>query len=348
MDPVAVAIPFFFGLIGLELAWSRRAGRPVYHLGDALAALGCGVIDQVGAVFLEFIGLAAWGWVAAHARLWALPADSPWTWLFALLAVDFTYYLWHRASHRLHFLWAVHAVHHQSDEYNLAVALRQAVFAQLTAWPFYLWLAVVGLPLPVYAAVKAINLLYQFWIHTRLIDRLGPLELLLNTPSHHRVHHGINRAYIDRNYAGIFIFWDRLLGTFAPEVEEPRYGTVQAFRSWDPFWAQLAPWAALYGQLRRARRWSDRLRLFFGPPEWSPPEWDVAPIEDAALLPRPPYPAALPRLSVALALIWLLIGAGLTWLLATRHAADLGPQLLVAGLCLGGLRFGTHLLRAKA
>jgi hypothetical protein len=159
-------------------------------------------------------------------------------------------------------------VHHQSNDYNLAVALRQAVLAGFTSWVFYLPLAFV-LPPEIFVTSKAINLIYQFWIHTRAIGRLGPLEWFMNTPSHHRVHHGMNAKYVDRNYAGIFIIWDRLLGTFQVEEEEPVYGTLRPYRSWNPVWAQLDGWAHLWSVSKQARGF-DKLRVWFMPPEWTP------------------------------------------------------------------------------
>src|SRR5690606_31238042 len=152
---------------------------------------------------------------------------------------DFAYYWWHRASHRISFLWAAHVVHHQSEDYNLAVALRQAWFTSLSSWVLNLPLAFLGVPPLVYGVCAALNTLYQFWIHTRLVGKLGPLEWVLNTPSHHRVHHGIDAPYLDTNYGGVFIVFDRLFGTFVEETHEPRYGTLDPIRSFDPVWANF-------------------------------------------------------------------------------------------------------------
>ena len=349
LDPVAVAIPFFFLLIAVEAAVARVKARPVYHLADALTDLGCGVTDQVGAVFFEALTLALWVGVYDHVRLGSLSPTSPWTWVVALLGVDLCYYLWHRASHRVNLIWATHVVHHQSDEYNLAVALRQAVFAGLTSWPFYLPLALLGVPPEVYVASRAFNLLYQFWIHTRLVGRLGPLEWVLNTPSHHRVHHGINRAYLDTNFAGVLIVWDRMFGTFTPEVGEPVYGTVRPYRSWSPLWAQLDGWAHLVELARATPRWADKLRVFVAPPEWSPP--GVTPYDpnvDAATLSRPPYPPVASGPIPWILLQWLPLAAVLTTLLATRHLAPTGWLVAGAAWCLWTLGSLTGLLQGKA
>jgi hypothetical protein len=170
----------------------------------------------------------------------------------------------------VNFIWATHVVHHQSEEYNLTTALRQSMFQGLMSAPFYLPLAVMGFPpLMMLLAVTA-NTLYQFWIHTRLVDRLGPLEWVLNTPSHHRVHHGIDPQYVDKNYAGVLIVWDRLFGTFAPEKEPVHYGTVKPLKSWNPVWANLAGWKDIWDLSRQGKTWRERLYAWVAPPEWRP------------------------------------------------------------------------------
>ena len=164
--------------------------------------------------------------------------------------------------------WASHVVHHQSEEYNLTVALRQSALP--VSWVFYLPLALVGFPPPMFLAVSAFDTLYQFWIHTRLVPRLGPLEWLLNTPSHHRVHHGRNPRYIDKNHGGTLIVWDRIFGTFAAEDEEPVYGITRPFASFNPVWANLHYWVEMWEVARRAARPLDRLRVLWQRPGWRP------------------------------------------------------------------------------
>ena len=171
-----------------------------------------------------------------------------------LFGVDFCFYWFHRIAHEYAAPWATHVVHHQSEEYNLAVALRQSAFEGCFAWVFYLPLAVIGFPPIWYVSMKAINLLYQFWIHTEAIDRLGPLEWVMNTPSHHRVHHARNPKYLDKNYAGMFIIWDRMFGTFQPEEEQPVYGITKPLQSWNPLWANLAAWVELFEDAWHAPR----------------------------------------------------------------------------------------------
>ena len=236
LNPIAIAIPLFLVAIAAEVAIAGRRGRlgrraresgdlrPVYRVPAALSALGCGLVSQVtGLYFSAVVQAGAYVAAFAFAAPFELPISSLWTWLFAFIAVDFLYYVWHRASHRVNVLWAAHVVHHQSEDYNLAIALRQAIFTPLTSIPFYLPLVLVGVPPLVFLTCLALNTLFQFWIHTRLIDRMPEwFEAVFNTPSHHRVHHGINPVYIDRTHAGVFIVGDRAPGTVQPAMAKPR------------------------------------------------------------------------------------------------------------------------------
>lgn len=283
LNPIAIAIPLFLVAIAAEVAIAGRRGRlgrraresgdlrPVYRVPEALSALGCGLVSQVtGLYFSAVVQAGAYVAAFAFAAPFELPISSLWTWLFAFIAVDFLYYVWHRASHRVNVLWAAHVVHHQSEDYNLAIALRQAIFTPLTSIPFYLPLVLVGVPPLVFLTCLALNTLFQFWIHTRLIDRMPEwFEAVFNTPSHHRVHHGINPVYIDRNHAGVFIVWDRWLGTFQPEMAEPMYGVVEGHPTYDVMISNFAPYAKLGRNMLRAG-FFDGMRLAFGPPEWRP------------------------------------------------------------------------------
>ena len=300
LNPIAVAVPAFFVLIAVELVVSRAKGRSVYRLHDTITDLSCGITSQVTVALLKGVTLVAYVAAYEHLRLFELPGDAWWTWAAAFVLLDLLYYAWHRASHRVNVLWAAHVVHHQSQDYNLAVALRQSMLTSLTVIPFYVPLALLGVPPWVFLLCSALNTLYQFWIHTRLVGRLGPLEWVMNTPSHHRVHHGVNPVCIDRNHAGVFIVWDRMFGTFAAEPDaEPVYGTVEPHRSWNPLWANLAYWQHLLRLSRSCTRWRDRLYAWVAPPEWRPadqggpksiPEvsratvtlWDSTPLPGAA------------------------------------------------------------------
>jgi alkylglycerol monooxygenase len=247
-----------------------RGPRGAYRFSDSITNLSCGVGQQVLEPFFKSAALVPYAWLWTHARLFTVSPTSLAGWVVLVLGVDLGYYAWHRASHRVGFLWAVHAVHHQSEEYNLSVALRQPWFESITSPVFYLPLAVLGFPPVMYLGGVTIDTLYQFWIHTRAVGKLGPVEWVMNTPSHHRVHHGIDPQYVDKNYAGIFIVWDRLFGTYEPEGREPVYGTVKEVKTWNPLAANVMPWVDLWKMSRATRRVADKVRVWLAPPEWRP------------------------------------------------------------------------------
>jgi alkylglycerol monooxygenase len=265
---IALAVPFFFLLIGVELAVAAGRGRRgIYRFADALSDLGCGVAERVVLLFVETLLLLVYIRLYENARLWDLGPHPVAAWLVAILGVDLAYYWWHRISHRVNAMWTAHVVHHQSEDYNLAVALRQGALTPFSLTPFGWPLALFGVPPLVFAIATAVNLLYQFWIHTELIVRLGPLEHVLNTPSHHRVHHARNPGYIDRNYAGMFIVWDRLFGTYVPEREPPVYGITRPLRSFNALWAQVKPVVDLVRLSRAAPTLRDAVAVWLAPPE---------------------------------------------------------------------------------
>ena len=272
MDYIQLAIPVFFLLIGIELVAARVLERDGYRLNDSVGDLSCGVLQQLGGVFLKTALFAGYAALYAGSRQFEIPMDAAWAWVTCFVGHDFFYYWFHRFSHEVNAGWAAHVVHHQSEEYNLAVALRQGAFQPAVSWVFYLPLAVLGFPPAMFLAVSAFDTLYQFWIHTRLIGRLGPLEWVLNTPSHHRVHHARNPRYIDRNHGGTLIVWDRLFGTFAQERDEPVYGITKPLASFNPLWANLHYWAEMWDVARRARHPLDRLRVLWMRPGWRPPD----------------------------------------------------------------------------
>jgi sterol desaturase/sphingolipid hydroxylase (fatty acid hydroxylase superfamily) len=267
LDLTDWAIPAFLGLLGVEAWVAGRRGWTVHEARDTAASLAMGV----GSVL---VGLA-WGGVlwAAYAGLHRLAifelGAGPALWIAALLADDFCYYWFHRLHHEVRVLWASHVPHHSSERYNLSTALRQS-WTPFTALPFYAPLPLLGFDPVLVLTVHSINLLYQFWIHTELVDRLGPLEWLLNTPSHHRVHHGSNLRYLDRNYGGILIVWDRLFGTFEPEGEPVRFGLTKNIGTFQPLRIAFHEWVAIARDLARARTLAERLGFLFAPPGWRP------------------------------------------------------------------------------
>ena len=287
---VAFAIPLFFLLIGVEyLVLRAQRNTAAYRFSDSVTNLSCGVGQQVLEPFLKGIALIPYAWLFTHARIHEMSASSPLAWVLLILGIDLGYYVFHRASHRVGILWAVHTVHHQSEEYNLSVALRQPWFDSIVSPFFYLPLAVLGFPPVMYLAGITIDTLYQFWIHTRTVKRLGPLEWVMNTPSHHRVHHGIDPEYVDKNYAGIFIIWDRLFGTYQREERQPTYGTVKVMASWGPLTANLDHWRTLAKMSRETKSLADKVRVWLAPPEWRPADLGgpvVVPPADPGAYPR--------------------------------------------------------------
>lgn len=290
---IAIAVPFFFLLIGIESVRVRKWKDSAYRLYDSLCNLSCGMGQQVLAIVLEVIVVGGYIWVHDRYALFHIPMTSILGWTFALLGVDFAYYWYHRISHRVNFVWAAHVVHHQSEEYNLSVALRQSWLQQITTVPFYFPLAILGVPPAMYITMHTVDTVYQFWIHTRAVGKLGPLEWILNTPSHHRVHHGINPKYIDKNYAGMLIIWDRIFGTFIEEQEEPTYGTVKPLASFNPTWANLEYWIEIAGLMRSCKKITDKIKAPFMPPEWRP-EGDVV-IPEASRATQTRYDARAPK-----------------------------------------------------
>ncbi len=338
---IVLATPLFLLLIGLELVVGLARGRNGYRLGDALSSIGLGVMSQIVGVFTAALTLGLY--VAASAVApWRLPADSIWTWLGALLAYDFLYYWHHRAGHRVAVLWAAHAVHHQSEDYNLSTALRQTSSGFLLGWIFYLPMALAGVPPLVFGVVALVDLLYQFWVHTEQIGRLGWFDRWFCAPSNHRVHHAVNDEYLDKNFGGILIVWDRIFGTYAEEDPRTRcvYGTRAPLASWNPVAANLQVYAALLRDARHLPRWRDRLALWWRPPGWWPqgvaPPPHRKPFAIGAVRRFDPLPTR-PRSLLAGAGFVALLGAATLVLWHAhewpRHGLVAAAAAIAAGLC---------------
>lgn len=293
MQLIAWSIPGFIALMAIEAFVAHRRGRRIYHLSVAVSDVACGITSQLFNIFSASVGVVAYVAVYQLYHFVEFDPAAASTWVLGLLLVDLSYYWWHRMSHEVNILWATHIVHHHSEDLNLAVALRQALFTNLTGIPFGLPLAVLGVPPVVYFVCKALDVLYQFWIHTELIRTMGPAERVLNTPSHHRVHHAINPQYLDRNYAGILITWDRLFGTFEPEVERPVYGTTKPLRSLNPLWANLQPILDVVRLARSAPTWRGFFYAFVAPPGWRP-DRSIPPATADELAERAAHPFDVP------------------------------------------------------
>ncbi len=279
MDLIAVAVPFFLLAIGLELSIDRARGTGLYRQNDAINSLSTGILSTTFGYGTKFVEFTIWGFVLQHFALIDMPLAwfdaslrGVLLWVTAALAWDFCYYWFHRVSHEVSVLWAAHAVHHQSEDYNLSTALRQTSTGFLFNWLFYLPLFVIGFPFEVLMTVYALNLIYQFWVHTQVVHRMGPLDRILVTPSNHRVHHAQNERYIDKNYGGVLILWDRLFGTFADEADDEPvvFGVRKPLASWNPFWANLQVYDYLLFDARRTARWRDKLGIWFRRTGWRP------------------------------------------------------------------------------
>ena len=268
---MSLEIPLFTLLLAVELWIGYRRGQRLYRLPDAVTDLGLGLGQQVVGIFVRAMVFALY--LFAY-RTFALVQYAPGSWIpwvVAFLGVDLAYYGFHRMSHEVTLLWAIHQVHHQSEDYNFAVALRQPWFSDFTAILFYWPFPFLGVPLPVFLTAVAFLSLYQVSLHTRTVGKPGWWGRWINTPSHHRVHHGRNLEYLDRNFGATLIVWDRLFRTFRAEAEEPAYGTVEPYRSWNPLWANVSGFVHLGRLAWAARRPWDKVRVWFKRPGWIPP-----------------------------------------------------------------------------
>ncbi len=269
---IVLATPVFFALIAVEYAIGLKRRRNTYRLDDAITSIGLGMLSQISAVFTRLLRVGLYTAVYSAVAVW--PDHPFWTtwqgWLLALVFYDFCYYWLHRAGHESAIFWAAHVVHHQSQDYNLSTALRQTSSGALLGWIFYLPMAVAGVPPLVFGVVALIDLLYQFWVHTEQVGKLGWFDRWFCSPSNHRVHHAVNDRYLDRNYGGILIVWDRLFGSFREEDEQCVYGTRKPLESWDPLWANGEVYWTLLRDSWHTKSWADKLRVWFKPPGWRP------------------------------------------------------------------------------
>lgn len=272
-NPVILSIPLYFFLIGIELVYQLIKKVKIYRTNDAISNISCGISSQVMNAVWGVLSIAMYQLVYEYGSIFQIP-DTWWTWLILFILVDFCYYWFHRASHEVNFLWnTAHVVHHQSEDYNLSVALRQSSFGGVFSMLFYLPLALMGFSAYAFLTVKGLNLIYQFWIHTEAIEKLPRwFEYVFNTPSHHRVHHGRNPKYIDRNHAGTLMIWDRMFGTFQAEEEKPTYGVTKPTNTWNPVWANVLPIVDMTNQVRATPGFWNKLKVLFYKPGWQPVE----------------------------------------------------------------------------
>jgi len=268
-NPIVLSIPIFFILIGVELLIERLTHKELYRLPDAIANMSCGITSQLSGLFLTVFGIGVYQVVFENLALFTI--ERNWLyWLVLFLLVDLAYYWAHRMSHQINLFWGGHVVHHQSEDYNLSVALRQSSIQIIWTFAFSLPIAFLGFETFDFALVSAFNTLYQFWIHTETIGKMGWFEYVFNTPSHHRVHHGRDPKYIDKNHAGSLIIWDKMFGTFQPEEEKPTYGITKPLNSWNAAFANVSHYVEMGKDLKRIPSWSDKIRYLFKKPGWLP------------------------------------------------------------------------------
>ncbi len=341
VNPILYAIPVFLLTLLAEAWMAHRRALGAYDIPDALTSLQFGALSQVSAVFTRVFTLGIYVLVYEHLRLFELPIDALWVWLFALVFYDFVYYWVHRLGHEVNLLWAAHQVHHSSEYFNLSTALRQSATGAFTTWPFYLVMAIIGVPPVVFVTVALIDLLYQYWVHTELVGKLGWVDRVFVTPSNHRVHHGQNHWCIDCNYGGIFILWDRLFGTFVEERDDEPvgYGIRRPLASFNPLWGNLNVYAELLHASRHARDWRAALRVWFASPSGG--RGSIAPLDPAAL--RRFDCATRPEVRAYAIVQYALLLLPVSHFIATAPVMPTGVQiaytslLLISALVLGWL-----------
>lgn len=267
---IVYSIPAFFILIAIEFILDKLKKTNYYRVNDSISNINSGIVQQVTGVLLKLFNIGIYIWIYDNYRITTIP--STWyTWILLLFAVDFFYYWFHRLSHEISILWGTHVVHHQSEEYNLSVALRQSATQVFGSCWFYLPLAFFGFDPISFIVISQIQTLYQFWIHTRMIHKMPTwFEYVFNTPSHHRVHHGVNPIYIDKNHGGTFIIFDRIFGTFQPEIETVHYGITTPLNSWNIAIANFDYYGWILKQIAKVKNVKDFFLVLLKPPGWRP------------------------------------------------------------------------------
>ena len=269
---VELAVPFFILLIFLEMVMARFRKSAEFELRDSMSSLLMGVGNLGTKLLTGAITVGVAFWLYNNVRIFTIPMTAWWAILALFLLEDFSYYWFHRISHESRWFWASHVIHHSSQHYNLTTALRQTWTGFVSGgWLLWLPLVVLGFHPIALAFFKGVSLLYQFWIHTEAIDRLGPLEWVFNTPSHHRVHHATNPRYLDKNYAGILIIWDRMFGSFQEEdpEEPPEYGIITPLATYNPIKIATHEWVAMFRDVFSKNSLKAKFMYLFARPGWS-------------------------------------------------------------------------------
>jgi sterol desaturase/sphingolipid hydroxylase (fatty acid hydroxylase superfamily) len=349
MNYVDVAVPFFVLAMGVEFVYGWLVKKQTYRVNDTINSLQLGTLSTLNKVLHLGLSAAALGALALWLGVTQWSMSSSWQWVAAFVAYDFCYYWKHRYGHEWRIMWASHVAHHQSEEFNLSTALRQTG-TDYIGFVFYLPVYLIGIPAPVVITVGSLNLIYQFWVHTEHIRRLGPLEWILVTPSNHRVHHARNEIYLDKNYGGVFIVWDRLFGSFKDErADEPCvFGITTGLKSWNPHWANFHFWIDTGKLAWRTKSWSDKFRIWFKAPAWLPADLDTHKHSDWHYPKYDPFARTFIKV-YSFVQFWLLLGAAL-WLQYTDAQLPRAVALLIFGwICLAFYAQGVLLeARSKA
>ena len=267
---VLYSIPAFLISMVIEIFWARRHPEVRgYAKKDTLASLSMGMLNVGISAIAKLASIPLFAWVYLHRVADLGQATMWWSWVVLLFGEDFCYYWFHRTHHEVRVLWAAHVNHHSSQYFNFSTALRQPLLTPFTGPLFWTPLALVGFPPWMILTAQSWSLLYQFFLHTEAVDKLGPIEWVMNTPSHHRVHHGKNVPYLDRNHAGVFILWDRMFGTFAPEQERVVYGLTKDIHTYQPLRIGFHEVAAIARDVARAPDLRAKLGYLLAPPGWS-------------------------------------------------------------------------------
>ena len=273
MQIITYSIPVFFLLLGAEFLYFYKK-EILINFKDVLCNLNTGILSQVFSLFFKVYAAFLYLLCFEHLNLNKIFSLGLWdsnsisTWVVAFFIVDLIYYFFHRHSHEFNLFWSAHIVHHSSEHYNLSVALRQSIFQTFFSAHYLMLGGVLGIPFEVFLVCYAINLLYQFWIHTEVIKDLGPFELVMNTPSHHRVHHSRQSEYLDKNYAGVFIIWDRFFKTFKKEQRQVIYGVYPRYKSYNALNANILPMRELFKYFSMTKGPLNKLKLLFKGPTY--------------------------------------------------------------------------------
>lgn len=273
MNILVLAIPVFLFFLLLEIVINFVKKTDYYQVNDTINSISIGIISRIINVLLLIIPFSIYSYCFENFSVMTWSNEHWFTWLVAFVLYDFFYYWYHRYAHEINMLWASHVVHHQSEEYNLSTALRQSSTGAWFGWFFYIPMALLGFNPVITLTVGGLNLIYQFFVHTQLVGKLAPwLEAIFVTPSLHGVHHGQNARYIDKNYAGVFILWDRIFNTYQVELddEKPVYGVRKPLSSWNPFWANIEPYYRLAEDAWHTKSWRDKIAIWFKPTGWRP------------------------------------------------------------------------------